>query len=465
MDQCRGWPLNVADVLRSMADSVITLDPAMKITSINAAAEAMLEITEAEAIAKSCADVVKSEVWNRNCPCKAAWERGECIVNFNVPIQLKDGRRLPVSMSTSLLKNASGERLGIVLSIRDISHVLRLLDDLDKRDREIARKEEKLKTLLLRRERLGDIIGRSPKMQEMFELIQVVAKSDITVLIQGESGTGKELIASTIHGLCHRAGGPFIKVSCAALPESLLESELFGHVRGAFTGAFKDRPGRFELAHGGTIFLDEVAEMSPSIQVKLLRVLQEREFERVGGIRTIKVDVRVIAATNRDLQKAIPEGRFREDLFYRLNVVPIMIPPLRERKEDIPLLVNSILDRVARHMQGKTVKVSPEAMNLLTEYNWPGNVRELENALEFALVRNVGDTLLLPSLPPWIRRGEQKAASLAEPLKDVVREKEREEILRKLAHCQGKVSAVAKALGVGRTTLWRKMKEYQILRA
>jgi transcriptional regulator with PAS, ATPase and Fis domain len=258
--------------------------------------------------------------------------------------------------------------------------------------------------------------------------------------------------------------GPFIKVSCAALPESLLESELFGHVRGAFTGAIKDKPGRFELANRGTILLDEVGEISPSIQVKLLRVLQEREFERVGGTRTIKVDVRIVAATNRDLRKAIQQGQLREDLFYRLNVIPITVPPLRERREDIPLLVNSILDRLAGASQGKTVKVSPEAMGLLREHNWPGNVRELENALEFALVRRVSDTLLPQSLPPWIKREERRADGYMEPLKGVVREKEKEEIVKKLAQCQGKVSAVAKALGVGRTTLWRKMKGYQIAR-
>lgn len=461
MDRCSRWPPNLADVLRSMSDAVITIDAAKTITSMNAAAEAMTGITEAEALGKSCADVVRSEVCVRNCPFKAAWERGESTVNFNVLLGPQAAGRLPVSISTSLLKNASGERIGVIESIRDISHVLRLLGELERSEAEIARRGEKLKTLLQRRERLGDIIGRSPKMQEIFELVQVVAHSEVTVLIGGESGTGKELIASTIHALGHRKDGPFIKVSCAALPETLLETELFGHVRGAFTGAIKDKPGRFELADRGTIFLDEAGEMSPSIQVKLLRVLQDREFERVGGTRTVKVDVRIIAASNRDLQKAVQEGRFREDLFYRLNVVPIMVPPLRERKEDIPLLVGSVLERLAAKAQSKTVKVSPEAMDLLMEYNWPGNVRELENALEFALLRKTGDTLLPQSLPPWTKISDTRSHGL---LRDVTKEREREEIVRKLAQCQGKVSDVAKALGVGRTTLWRKMKYYQILR-
>jgi transcriptional regulator with GAF, ATPase, and Fis domain len=300
-------------------------------------------------------------------------------------------------------------------------------------------------------------------MQELFSLVQIVAKTDVTVLIQGESGTGKALVASTIHALSHRASNPFITVSCGTLPANLLESELFGHVRGAFTGAIKDKPGRFELADRGTIFLDEVGEMDPSLQVKLLRVLQEREFERVGGTRTVKVDVRVVAASNRDLHKAIQDGKFREDLFYRLNVVPIVVPPLRERKEDIPLLATAFLEKLAAQSQRKRLMVSPAAMRLLIEYDWPGNVRELENALEFAWVATEGDTLVAQFLPLWITGRAQGAHYARRPLVQIVAEREREEIVRKLADCQGKVSEVAKALGVGRTTLWRKMKRYQIV--
>jgi transcriptional regulator with PAS, ATPase and Fis domain len=243
-----------------------------------------------------------------------------------------------------------------------------------------------------------------------------------------------------------------------------LESELFGHVRGAFTGAIRDKPGRFELADKGTIFLDEVGEMSPSIQVKLLRVLQDREFERVGGTRTIKVDVRVIAATNRNLPKAIQEGGFREDLFYRLNVVPITVPPLRERKEDIPLLVDHILEKLAAKIQRRAVKISPEAVGLLMDHNWSGNVRELENALEFALACTDDDTIFPQSLPPWIEIRDERADRLPKPLGKIVEEMEREEIVRNLALCQGKVAAAANALGLGRTTLWRKMKQYHISR-
>jgi two-component system response regulator HydG len=351
--------------------------------------------------------------------------------------------------------------IGVILSIRDIRPVLGLLDALHRSEEEIARQEGRLRALQ-RRERLGEMIGRSAKMQEVFNLIQVVAKSDVTVLIQGESGTGKALLASTIHGLSHRKEGPFITVSCATLPESLLESELFGHVKGAFTGAIKDKPGRFELAHRGTIFLDEVGEISPSIQVKLLRVLQEQKFERVGGSRTLSVDVRVIAATNRDLPKAVQEGRFREDLFYRLHVVPITIPPLRERKEDIPPLVNHTFQKLAAKMQSESLGVSSEAMDVLMQHDWPGNVRELENALQFALVRTGGDTISPQSLPSWIGRGSERAERPGKPLEKIVEERERDEIVKRLVQCQGKLSNVAKALGIGRTTLWRKMKRYRI---
>jgi PAS domain S-box-containing protein len=463
MDGSKRWPFNVADVLRSMSDAVVTIDAAKKITSMNAAAEAMIGTSEADAIGRRCAEVVRSAICGPTCPFKDVLERGETAVNFNVLLERQDGRRLPVSIGISPLKDASKRTIGVVESIRDISHVLRLLGEIDRSKEEIARKEDRMRILLQTRgrERLGHIIGRNPKMQEIFELIQVVAKSDVTVLIQGESGTGKELVASTIHSLSHRRGGPFIRVSCAALPESLLESELFGHVRGAFTGAIKDKPGRFELADRGTILLDEVGEMSPTIQVKLLRVLQEHAFERVGGTRTLKVDVRVIGASNRDLRKAVEEGRLREDLFYRLNVVPVFVPPLRDRKEDIPLMISSILERLSSKGQCESVKVSPEAIDLLMTYDWPGNVRELENALEFALVRKTGDWLLPQSLPPWIQKGQKTCHGV---LKDIAKESEREEIVKRLAQCRGKLSDVAKALGVGRTTLWRKMKYYQISR-
>lgn len=465
MDRSKWWPVNVADILRSMSVAVITIDAAKCIRSMNAAAEAMLGITEAKALGRSCAGVVKSQICSTHCPFATVWERGQSTVHFNVLLEPQAGHRLPVSMCTSLLKNGRGERIGVIITIQDLRHVLGLLGQLGRTHERIARREDGFRSIFpARRGRLGNLIGKSPGMEEIMELVQVVARSDARVLIQGESGTGKELIASTIHALSQRRAGPFIKVSCAALPESLLESELFGHVRGAFTGATRDKPGRFELADKGTLFLDEVAEMSPAIQVKLLRALQEHEFERVGGTRTLRVDIRVIAASNRDLRKAVQEGRLREDLFYRLNVVPIVVPPLRERKEDIPLLIRSILERPAPQGHRTDLRLSREAMNLMMEYDWPGNVRELENAIEFARVWTAGGTILPESLPPSLRGGGEGALDVRKPLVHVMAEREREEIVKKIAACQGKVSDVAKALGVGRTTLWRKMKRYQISR-
>jgi len=456
------WSFNVADILRSMSDAIVTIDAEERITSMNAAAEALTGLPEAEALGKRCGEVIRNDVWSTRSPLKDVLERGETVVHFNVALENRAGTRIPVSICASLLKNEAGEMIGVILSIRDIRPVLGLLDALHRSEEEIARQEGRLRTLQ-RRERLGEMIGRSAKMQEVFNLIQVVAKSDVTVLIQGESGTGKALLASTIHGLSHRKEGPFITVSCATLPESLLESELFGHVKGAFTGAIKDKLGRFELADKGTIFLDEVGEISPSIQVKLLRVLQERQFERVGGSRTLSVDVRVIAATNRDLPRAVQEGRFREDLFYRLHVVPITVPPLRERKEDIPPLVNHTFQKLAAKMQSESLGVSSEAMDVLMVHDWPGNVRELENALQFALVRTGGDTISPQSLPSWIARGSERAERPGKPLTKIVEEREREEIVRRLVQSQGKLSDVAKALGIARTTLWRKRKRHQLL--
>ena len=462
MDRVRRRPFHIADVLRSMSDAVITVDAAERVTSMNAAAEALIGIAEAEALGRKCGELVGSEICGTNCPVMAVWDRGETAVNFNVALQNRLGRRIPVSICTSLLKNEAGEKIGVILSIRDIRPVLGLLDALERSEEEVVKKEGELRLLRKEEGMLDIIIGKSRKMRDVFDLIKALSNSDVTVLVQGESGTGKELVASTIHALSHRAAGPLIKVSCAALPETLLESELFGHVRGAFTGAIKDKLGRFELADKGTIFLDEVGEMSASIQVKLLRVLQDREFERVGGTRTLKVDVRVIAATNRDLAKAIEEGKFREDLFYRLNVVPITVPPLRERKEDIPLLVDHILEKLAAKIKRRAPKISPEAVGLLMDHNWSGNVRELENALEFALARPDDDIISPQSLPPWIGRRDGRADARGKPLGKVVKQREKEEIVKTLVLCQGKVAAAAKALGVGRTTLWRKMKRHQI---
>jgi len=317
------------------------------------------------------------------------------------------------------------------------------------------------------------IVGRSRSMQRVFRLVELVGPSESTVLVTGESGTGKELVARAIHATSGRADGPFVAVNCAALPSELLESELFGHVRGAFTGAVRDRAGRFEVADQGTLFLDEIGDLDPSLQAKILRALEERTFERVGDSRTRTVDVRVIAATHVDLERAVAEGRFREDLYYRLRVIPIQVPPLRERREDLPILVRHLLEKVGRRHQ-RALRLSPGASRLLLAHAWPGNVRELENALEFAVTVCEGQTIHRRDLPDEVRRGggasvdpvggvDAAAAPAPAPGRPELSPEEAAEVERirgALLSTRYNRTRAAEALGISRTTLWRKMKQY-----
>jgi two-component system response regulator HydG len=320
------------------------------------------------------------------------------------------------------------------------------------------------------KERLGDrfdfsrIIGRGQKMKSLLETLAMVAPSDATVLLMGESGTGKEVVANAIHHNSPRAGQPFIKISCAALPETLLESELFGHEKGAFTGASARREGRFQLADRGTIFLDEVGEMSPAIQTKLLRVLQEKEFEPLGSVRTVKVDIRLITATNRDLEKEVKEGRFREDLYYRLNVVPITLPPLRERKEDIPPLADHFL-AIYREKNRKSLKgISGKALDLLVRYDWPGNIRELENCIERSVIMAREEAIVPADFPPQIRmfstEGEVNGFDI--PYGISLDEMERALIVKTLSETGGNRTRTSEILGINRRTLQTKLKLYAL---
>ena len=304
-----------------------------------------------------------------------------------------------------------------------------------------------------------NIIGESAEMKKVFSLIEKVSASDATVLILGESGTGKELIATTIHYQSKRKDKPLIKVNCAALPEGLIESELFGHEKGAFTGAVRRKPGRFELAHGGTIFLDEIGDLPSSTQAKILRVTQERQFERIGGTATLTVDVRIIAATNKNLEEEVKAGRFREDLYYRLNVIPIILPPLRERKEDIPNLIEFFMDKF-RSKLSKNVRFSKEAADMLLTYDYPGNVRELENIIERCVTLSVSQVIDKDELPSFIANGEQSTKSLF--LSDVAAYAKKAHILRVLKTTQGNKTRAAEMLGISRKTLWEKMKTYRI---
>jgi len=302
-----------------------------------------------------------------------------------------------------------------------------------------------------------DIIAKSSKMQRLIEVIKIVAKTNATVLITGESGTGKELVARAIHSQSHRPNKPFVAVSCAALPESLLESELFGHEKGSFTGAYVQKKGKFEFANGGTLFLDEIGEMSANIQVHLLRVLEEKEFTRVGGNEPIKVDVRVISATNKDLRRAIANGQFREDLYYRLNVVAIELPPLRERKEDIPLLAQHFLRKFALDNQKNIIDFSPEAIKFLLDYDWPGNIRELENAIERAVVLSKANSITIADLPHE-NLSLTGSASIGKNIKEV----EKNHIINVLCETSGNYSEAARILGISRMTLYNKVKEFDL---
>jgi transcriptional regulator with PAS, ATPase and Fis domain len=342
--------------------------------------------------------------------------------------------------------------------IRDAVH--RRLQDIDRRERHVAKRERELDLL---RERVAreaaskHFIAGSAAMKEVLELAGRVAPLDTTVLVYGESGTGKEFLVRLIHDQSPRAGGPFISINCAALTETLLESELFGHVRGAFTGAVRDKPGLFEAAGRGTLFLDEIGEVAPTVQAKLLRALQEREIRRVGGERTIKVEARVVAATNRDLRAAVAAGTFREDLYFRLGAFVIDVPPLRDRTEDIPPLVHDFVRRAATRAKKDVVSVSPEAMTSLMGYRWPGNVRELEHAIERAVIVATGPRIRVRELPPEVR---QKPVLAASDSGFDLRAQERATIERTLERFHGNRRDTAEALKISAVTLWRKIKQY-----
>lgn len=333
--------------------------------------------------------------------------------------------------------------------------------------RALERREISLQNSVYRKEIEGkttfeNMIGKSHEIQKVFDLVKKVAPSKASVLITGESGVGKEMIANALHNLSPRKDKPFIKVHCAALSDSLLESELFGHEKGAFTGAIAMKRGRFELAHEGTIFLDEIGEISQNVQVKLLRVIQERKFERVGGEETLDVDVRIIAATNRNLEEEIKKGNFREDLYYRLNVVNINVPPLRERKDDIPIMVNNFIRKFSKENNKNITTVDTKAKNALYSYDWPGNIRELRNCIEGAVVIAEGSTLRLEDLPPAVRKSQENS-SISIPAGTDMDTAEKIIIRETLLFCHGNKSKTAQVLGIGRKTLHRKLMEMNLV--
>jgi PAS domain S-box-containing protein len=439
-------PFRTKLILDSIADGVFTVDQQGRITSFNKAAEEITGFSKEEAIGQYCHEIFRSNACFEACPLKHTAETAENIVNVEVNILNRDNREVPISVSTAIIRDDVGRAIGVVETFRDLSLIKAL-------HREISQKYS-----------FHDILGRSKQMLELFQILPDIAKSEATVLIEGESGTGKELFAAALHNLSGRERKPLVKVNCAALPESLLESELFGYKKGAFTDAKADKPGRFRQAHGGTIFLDEVGDMSKGTQVKLLRVLEQREYEPLGSTKTEKVNVRIIAATNRDLMEMMNRGEFREDLFFRLNVIRLGIPPLRERYEDIPLLIDHFLDRLNAKQSKQVRRVSRAALKILLNYDYRGNVRELENIIEHAIILAKGIEIQPRHLPSYLKRGQQqnnRQASVTEQLDlSIVEDVERNVIARALERHRGSTAAAAKELGIHRSTLWRKIKRY-----
>lgn len=426
------------DILNSLAEGVITVDKNFKINFFNRAAELITGYKNEEVIGQFCKYVFKCELCQSQCPIGLVLESGNDIYEYNSSIEIKQGTRKPIRLNAAILKNSSNEPVGGVISFRDLSELMKLR-------KEIASPSS-----------FYGIIGHSKSMQEIYGLIQEIAESDATVLIQGESGTGKELVANAIQATSLRKTKQFLKVNCSVFPQNLLASELFGHVKGAYTDAFKDRPGRFELADGGTLFLDEVAEMPLQTQIQLLRVLQQGTFERVGESVTRTTNVRVISATNINIKKALEEGKLREDLYYRLNVIPIHVPALRDRREDIPYLVKHFIDDYSKIYKKEIKDIDDDALELFMNYSWPGNIRELENAIEYLIVRSKdGKNISINNLPSSFKTNENIND---ETFNYLAKNDNTTQLIRLLEKHRWNKTKVAKELGVGRTTLWRMLK-------
>ncbi len=427
-------------ILENLSEGIVAHDQQRRIFYFNQAAETLTGFNRNDVLGQDCHTVFPSGFCGALCLYREPISDLEPpkTVHQTLDITTRQGETRRVAMTINPLRDDKGQLLGRLATIEDRTQ-----------DWDTKRK-------LNEPGQFAGIVGRDSRMVEIFELIRDVAKSDVSVLVQGESGTGKELVAAAIHRESGRANRLFVPINCGALPETLLESELFGHVRGAFTGAIRDKKGRFELAHGSTIFLDEIGDISPAMQVKLLRVLQEGTFERVGSEKTVHVDVRVISATNKDILHEIAEGRFREDLYYRLCVVPINIPPLRERRMDIPLIAEHCLARALAERGRSDIPLSPRTLDLMMEYDWPGNIRELQNWIQFALVKCKGDTIEPEHLP--LQR-PPRAPQPITPLLGKRRKLTPADVREALAKTRGNKLAAAHLLGVSRATLYRFLDE------
>jgi PAS domain S-box-containing protein len=431
-------------ILESISDGVFTVDSDWRITSFNRAAEKITRIDRKEAIGRQCSAVFRASMCETDCALRHTMASGEPVVDKAVFIITAEGRRIPISISTALLRDEAGNVLGGVETFRDLSLV------------------EELRKRLQNRFELDDLLGHSPAMRRILEVLPQIAGCDSTVLIQGETGTGKELLARAVHSLSPRREKPFVAINCGALPDTLLESELFGYKAGAFTGANKDKPGRLALAEGGTIFLDEIADMSAALQVKLLRVLQEKTYEPLGSLKPLTANLRIVVASNKDLSTLISEGSFRQDLYYRVNVVRLDLPPLRERKEDIPVLIEYFVNRF-NLLRGKEILgVNHEVLALLMSHDYPGNIRELENIIEHAFVICQRGLIEPRHLP------ENLVSKLPQPSKLIeassrLRGLEQRILMETLRRNQFNRLAAARELGIHKSTLFRKLKAWGVI--
>ncbi|MBW1699785.1 MAG: sigma 54-interacting transcriptional regulator [Deltaproteobacteria bacterium] len=434
---------HLSTIFDSIADGVFTVDRQWRITSFNSAAEKIIGVSSDEAIGQQCCEVFRSSICENECALKETMRTGSPIINKTIYIIDPKGTRIPISISTAILRDSDGNVIGGVETFRDLSTV------------------EQLRKELQEKYTFQDIIGRSKLMREIFDILPQIAQSGTTALIEGASGTGKELIARAIHNLSSQREARFVAINCGALPDTLLESELFGYKAGAFTDAKRDKPGRFAMADKGTILLDEIGDISAAMQIRLLRVLEEKTFEPLGSLEPVKVDVRVIAATNKDLSKLVRKGIFRKDLFYRINVICIKLPRLQDRKEDIPLLVDHFIDKFNSLKQKDISGISEQAMSILMEHDYPGNVRELENIIEHAFALCSGGLIETRHLPSLLHEKEDTGTQkLRRGLK--LKDLEAIHITDAIRRHHGNRTAAAEELGINPSTLFRKIKSLDI---